>query len=164
MNRILTDIHIRFVELLLKHEVDFIIIGGYAVIFHGYVRTTGDLDFWLRPDNENKFRLLEAFREFGITPDSLNALAGCDFTQIVAFHHGVVPNKVDFITGMAGLTFDDAIKRVKIFSVSGMDVPVLNLSDLIINKLSTTRLKDKLDVEELQKINQISGKKFTNDK
>jgi len=155
MNKILTDIHIRFLELLLKNKVDFIVIGGYAVIFHGYVRTTGDLDIWLKPDNENKLRLVKAFREFGITPDSMNSVAGCDFTQVVAFHHGVVPDKVDFITGMAGLTFEDAIKKVKVFRVSGMTVPVLSLSDLVINKLSTTRLKDKLDVEELQKIQRL---------
>lgn len=76
----------------------------------------------------------------------------------IRFLELLLKNKVDFITGLEGLIFDNSIKRVKAFSVSGMSLPVLDLSDLVINKMSTTRLKDKLDVEELQKIQRLQEK------
>jgi hypothetical protein len=158
MNKILSDIHIKLLGLLLKNKVEFIIIGGYAVIIHGYVRTTGDLDIWLKPDNDNKRRLVEALREFRINKESLNAVTDRDFTQAIAFHYGFVPDKVDFITRTTGITFDAAIKKVDIFQVDEIMIPVLNLHDLIINKTTTNRTKDKLDVEELQKIMQIKKK------
>jgi hypothetical protein len=64
---IFNDFHQRFIFELLKHEVDFIVIGGLSVVFHGYIRTTGDMDLWIRPTNENKQKLLPVIAEFGLS-------------------------------------------------------------------------------------------------
>jgi hypothetical protein len=63
---IFLDEHKEFLLLLLKHEVEFMLIGGYAVIFHGYERTTGDMDIWLKPSNENKEKFIEVLKSYGI--------------------------------------------------------------------------------------------------
>ncbi len=57
--------HQEILELMLKHEVEFMLIGGYAVIYYGYMRTTGDMDLWLKPSNENKFKMCKVFDEAG---------------------------------------------------------------------------------------------------
>jgi hypothetical protein len=72
--------HKEMILAMLEHKVEFLLIGGYAVIFHGYIRTTGDMDVWLKPTNENKERLLIAFEELKFELDGLqhiSALCGC---------------------------------------------------------------------------------------
>ena len=66
------DKHIELLKALLKHNVHFIIIGGYSVIFHGYKRTTGDVDIWIKPDNENKQKVLVSLKEIKIDPHSIS--------------------------------------------------------------------------------------------
>lgn len=66
--------HMEILAALAESHVDFILVGGYAVIYHGYVRATGDMNVWLRPANENKLRLLEMFRKLQFDPDSIRAV------------------------------------------------------------------------------------------
>jgi len=67
---IFTDFHRRFLIALLKHDVDFIVVGGLSVVYHGYIRTTGDMDLWIRPTNENKLKLLQVIPQFGLSAES----------------------------------------------------------------------------------------------
>jgi len=145
-----------FLIKLLDANVEFILIGGYAVIFHGYVRTTGDMDIWLKPDNANKEKFLDVLNKSGFSKKSLQQVRHSDFTQTLAFHFGNPPDRIDFLTKLAGISFEDAILNVEKLRSEGLSIPVLHLNDLIINKMLTNRTKDKADVEELQKIHKLN--------
>ena len=71
---ILHPTHLKFLNAMLDADVDFMLIGGYAVIFHGYIRVTGDMDIWLKPSEENKKKVLSAFKETDIHPDDIRQL------------------------------------------------------------------------------------------
>jgi predicted nucleotidyltransferase len=151
MNIFLED-HQEILKLLLKHKVDFLLIGGYAVIFHGYRRTTGDMDLWLKPTNQNKSNLVNALREAGFDAEDLNALENLDFTKHLVFTIGTEPQKIDFITQVNLLPFEEADKNKAVTEFEHLEIPVINLRELILTKINTGRKKDEADIEELQKI------------
>lgn len=145
--------HQKLLRSLLSHNVDFIIIGGYSVIFHGYLRTTGDIDIWLKPDNGNKLKLKSALFDFGIDLDVLNTLDSVDFTQHVAFHIDDVPERIDFLTRINLVEYAEADKMKVFGEFDGMILPFLHLNHLVLSKLNTGRMKDLADIDELQRIN-----------
>ena len=145
-----------FLIKLLDANVEFILIGGYAVIFHGYVRTTGDMDIWLKPDNANKEKFLDVLNKSGFSKKTLQQVRQSDFTETLAFHFGNPPDRIDFLTKMTGIIFEEAILNADALKAEGLIIPVLQLNDLIINKMLTNRTKDKADVEELQKIHKLN--------
>jgi predicted nucleotidyltransferase len=144
--------HKEMILALLKNQVEFILVGGYAVIYHGYVRATGDMDVWLRPTNENKQLLIEVFKKLQFDPDGVKKLSEMDFTEVVIFHIGNEPERIDFLSKVQGLDFDEAYRQKQLLSVGGHQVPILHLNDLIANKLLANRLKDRADVENLMRI------------
>jgi len=144
--------HKELLILLVEHKVDFMLIGGYSVIYYGYNRGTGDLDLWLMPNNQNKIKLLKALRIFGIKPLDLNKLEKIDFTDTNMFFIGEVPEKIDFLTNVQNVVWDEAIKNVRYLPFKNIRVSVVGYNDLILMKIASDRLKDKADVEELQKI------------
>lgn len=139
--------------LLVKHKVNFMLIGGYAVIYYGYERTTSDMDIWLKADNENRDKLIEALKEFGILQEDLNVLSIKDFSQIQFFYFGKKPRRIDFLNRISGISYNDAEKEVNYFPLQNIKVPIIQYHHLILSKISNERGKDKTDVEELQKIN-----------
>ncbi|MCO5936828.1 MULTISPECIES: nucleotidyltransferase [Mucilaginibacter] len=143
-------------ELLLK-KVDFIVIGGYSVIFHGYARSTGDVDLWLRPDNVNKLKLLDVLRQMNFDEEDILHIAELDFKKHIVFSMWDEPEKVDFLTRISMIEFEQADQRKIIADIDGVKIPFLHLSDLVLSKFNTGRLKDKADIEELQKIQQEKG-------
>lgn len=147
--------------LLLKHKVNFIIIGGYAVIYYGYERTTNDLDIWLEPSNENKELLLKALVEFEVKQEDLNALKKYNFTQPHVFYFGKKPRRIDFLTKISGIDYKEAAPQVNYFPLGDQKVPVIQYHHLILSKIANARLKDKADVEELQRINKYKNKTDT---
>jgi hypothetical protein len=151
---IFNDFHQQFLFELLKHDVDFIIVGGLSVVFHGYIRTTGDMDLWIRPTNENKQKLLPVISKFGLSKDSIDLLKSKDFTVMLAFHFNNPPEKVEFLTHISGLKFEDACENCDHLEIENYSIPFLGYEDLIINKMVSGRLKDQADVEELKKIHQ----------
>ena len=72
------------------------LIGGYAVIYYGYERSTNDLDVWLQPENENKEKLIAALHEFGVSKESLKNVSTLDFTSTQFFFFGEKPRRIDF--------------------------------------------------------------------
>ena len=149
------DAHKKFMAALVAGKVDFLLVGGYAVIFYGYVHNTVDLDLWLKPENSNRDKLLPVFREFGISDHGIESLQQMDFTQPQAFHIGEQPYRIDFLTWMMGLKFEDAYANRSKLQVDSTTIPVIGLNDLLINKMLSERFKDKADVEELQKIHEL---------
>lgn len=149
------DEHRKFLILLLKHEVKFMLIGGYAVIIYGYERGTGDMDLWLQPDNDNKRKFIEALKEHGISQESLDAVSKMDFTTVIALHLGDKPNKIDFLTKVQGLDFEEADQQKRLIPLNDLSIPVIDYDHLIRIKLLAGRPQDKADVDILQKINRF---------
>ncbi len=150
--------HLEFLADLVSAKVDFIIIGGYAIIYHGYIRTTGDLDIWLKPDNKNKDKLIPVLMKNGIKTSSIEKVRKLNFTEVVVFHFGFPPEKIDFLTKLTGIEYDEARGRTEMISNGAVVVPILNLDDLIVNKMLSNRAKDLADLEGLQTIKRMKKK------
>jgi len=150
---ILIDEHRQFLKLLLKHNVKFMLIGGYAVIYHGYERLTGDMDIWLEPTNENRDLLTFALTAFGIEDEDVKKVSQTNFTEPQIFFIGKVPRRIDFLTKITGINFTEANEQVNFFFMQDLKIPVIHYHHLLISKTNTGRLKDKADIEELERIN-----------
>jgi hypothetical protein len=134
-------------ELLNAHEVEYLIIGGYALALHGYPRFTGDLDIYLGIHRDNAKKVLSVLSEFGF--GALN-LAEEDFTksnQIIQL--GVPPIRIDFVTSIDGVEWDAAWKNREKGSWADVPVAYLSRKDFIANKRASGRLKDLADIESL---------------
>ncbi|MEI6508096.1 MAG: hypothetical protein WCO54_06390 [Bacteroidota bacterium] len=147
--------HKEFLLKLIKCEVEFLLVGGHAVIFHGYPRTTLDMDLWIKPDNENKLRLIIVFKEIGISEEGLKQVENLNFSDVHVFHMGEKPNQIDFLTKMQGLKFDEVYKNKVMLPLADTFVPVIHLTDLLVNKMLSGRLKDQADLDELKKVNKL---------
>jgi len=139
---------IDFLKLLNKYKVEYLIIGGIAVNFHGYSRTTGDMDIWIKPSNENGKNLISAIDEFGFDAEDLKQK---DFEKTDVFFLGTPPLRIDVLNKMQGLKFDESYTKRKIIEHQGVIVNLLNLEDLKVNKLLSGRHKDLDDLENLNK-------------
>jgi hypothetical protein len=130
-------------------KVDYLIVGAYALAGHGLVRSTGDIDIFVRPDPENSKKVFQALRRFGAP---LAEIQIDTFRQEdVIFQIGVPPRRIDIITSITGVSFQDAWEHRQIRRVEDLDLPVLSIDDLILNKTATGRPKDLVDVEWLKK-------------
>ncbi|HYG19716.1 MAG TPA: nucleotidyltransferase [Ohtaekwangia sp.] len=142
--------------LLNKHKVEYMVIGGVAVIYHGYTRATADIDFWYRPSLDNFHKIVRALKEYGIDVSELEDLVFDPQTTFIRLPTpGVTTELLPAIAG--NLSFKDARERAEIFELDGVTIPVIAYPDLIINKKTTNRLKDQSDVEELTKRKGESG-------
>ena len=141
-----------FVDLLRAfsdHEVEAIIVGAHALAAHGYVRATKDLDVWIRPSRENAARSYRALAAFGAPVTDLKEedLA----TPGTVFQIGVAPVRIDVITDIDGVTFDEAWAQRVAASFGGVPTHVLSRSLLIQNKRASGRLQDLADIERLER-------------
>ena len=136
-----------FIALLNANHVDYLLVGGYAVVFHGYPRLTGDMDIWVRPDKENAPRIIRALAEFGFASLGLRAEDFTSENNIVQF--GYPPLRIDVMTAIDGVNFEECFARRLVSDVSGITVNVIHLDDLKTNKRSTGRFKDLNDIEHL---------------
>ena len=135
-------------QILSEKKVKFILIGAYAMAAHGFPRSTMDIDLWIMPDPANAALTFNALEDFGaftsnLTLDDLSK-------EGLIFQIGVAPRRIDIITSVDGLGFEDAFSRSQIIKIDDIPVPVLSISDLIINKRSTGRTKDLADAETLE--------------
>lgn len=155
-------LHPTFIEVLkalINYHVEFLLIGGYAVNYHGFGRPTGDMDLWLRPDNDNKQKCLAAFKALNYTKESIENISKLNFKKAQVFFVGEVPLRIDFLTKVNMVNFEDAWREKKILSLDEIDIPVIDYEHLILTKITTGRTQDKLDLEELQKIQRHKNKK-----
>src|SRR5262245_13994609 len=128
--------------------VEYLLIGAYAMAVHGVPRATGDIDVWVRPSQENADRVLRALTRFGAPLGSLRA---ADLTGAgTVFQIGVAPNRVDVMTGIDGVGFDEAWSRRETRTIGGLTVEVIGRDDLIRNKRATGRTRDLADAEQLE--------------
>lgn len=132
-----------FISLCVTHEVRFLVVGGYAVAAHGHPRYTKDLDVWVWIDDTNAGRLVSALDDFGFGSLGLTA---SDFTsEQTVVQLGYPPKRIDVLTSIDGVRFDDCwANRVEI-AVGDVAVPFIAASDLVINKRASGRLQDLAD-------------------
>lgn len=144
------NIHPDFEELLRlleEHGIEYMIVGGYAVAYHGYPRFTKDIDLFFRLTRENALRLRQALMEFGFREEELPLEAFTTAGNVLTF--GIAPTRVDLINEIDGVTYDEAYPNVVRGKYGDVDVTFIGLEDLVKNKKATPRIKDKGDVEEL---------------
>jgi len=151
------DEQVGFLRTFLENGVAFLVYGGYAVIHHGYKRTTGDIDIWLSPTEENKTIFLKALSGLGFENDTLNYVEKLDFSKPQHFVYGEPPLQFDFANFIQGVSFDEAFIIRSTFQIKDLSIPILSLEHLILSKISSDRLKDKSDIEELQRIHKTLG-------
>lgn len=136
-----------FLKLLNEHHVEYLLIGGFAVAMHGYPRTTADMDVWVARHRQNAENLVRSLREFGFDTPNLTPELFDDPERIVRM--GTAPLRIEILTQIDGVEFDDCLARAETQIVDGNAVPVISLSDLKINKRASGRAKDLDDLENL---------------
>ncbi len=133
-------------RLLISREVEFLLVGGYAVGFQGYPRATLDIDLWIRRTPENADRLVAALRDFGFGA-SAQAAMFLDPMRVVRMGHP--PNRVALLTGIDGVEFDDCASRAVHDVLDGVALTIIGLDDLKANKRASGRYRDLNDLEHL---------------
>jgi len=149
MSNNLNDDFKDFLNALNEAEVSYILVGGYAVIFHGYNRTTGDLDIWVHASKENFQKLLKAFSIFGLSPFDMTLERFLNTKENEVFTFGRPPVCIEILTKISGLEFDSTYSHTIKTDFFGVWANIIDLRNLKINKSSTERFKDKSDLEHL---------------
>lgn len=139
-----------FIQSLNDNEVDYVLLGGYAVILHGYARTTGDLDIWVRRTKVNFLKITKAFREFGMDRFEMTQHNFLNNDQIDVFTFGLPPICIDLMVDAKGLEFDETFHNAEIVEIDKVQVRLIHLSDLIRQKEIIGRAKDWDDINHLQ--------------
>ena len=138
---------------LQTHKVNYMLVGGYAVNFHGYERTTSDLDIWIKPTKDNLEKVLSVLADLGFDKDSITQIGSFEIEKPFIFQIGSKPYDIEVFNFVTGVRYDDAEPHKIPFKYSSeVTVYFISIRDLILNKMLTGRTKDKLDVEMLQKI------------
>lgn len=128
---------------------EFLVVGAHALAAHGAPRATGDLDVWVRPTPENAERVLHALVAFGAPMQNLSAADFFRPDHVVQI--GVEPVRVDLLTAIEAVAFDEAWAERETAEVGGLSLPVLSRRHLIQNKRATGRPQDRADVERLER-------------
>lgn len=139
-----------FIGLLEKHAVKYIVVGGYAVGVHGFPRYTGDIDFYIAVSDANAESLLKVFSEFGFSDLGLKKQDFLDRESVIEI--GREPQKIQILTDIDGVQFDECYANRLTVSVSSQTIPFIGLQELIKNKSASPRAKYKIDLEELIRI------------
>jgi hypothetical protein len=140
-----------FVEMLAALSdagADFLVVGAHALAAHGIPRATGDLDIWIRPTPDNAARVWTALERFGAPLDELRPddLSSPD----VVFQIGVSPSRIDLLTSITAVTFEEAwLNRIQV-RVADQDVPTIGRNELIRNKRAVGRPRDLADVADIE--------------
>jgi predicted nucleotidyltransferase len=130
-----------------SHQVDYLLVGDYAVSIHGYPRYTGDIDFWVDISEENAQKLVNVLKEFGFDLPNLSTEIFLDKSRMTRL--GREPVKIEILNSVSGLDFKPAQLRAITVDIDGITIPVISLSDLRQNKLASGRAKDLADLENL---------------
>ena len=137
-----------FVELLLEKKVDFVVVGSYALAFHGHSRFTQDIDFFIGTSEENASKLVVLVREFGFEALDLTQEHFKNPNMVVQL--GSPPNRIDLLTVIDGLEFNEVWEGRQYGDLDGLSVPFISRDHFLKNKRASGRPKDLADVAELE--------------
>ena len=135
--------------LLETHGVRYMVVGGFAVAAHGLPRYTKDLDLWVECSVDNATRLMRVLDAFGFA--SLGLTAEDFATPDLVIQLGYEPNRIDFLTGLTGVRFEDAYPLRVATAMGDLAVPIIDKASLIINKRAFGRAQDLADAENLER-------------
>jgi Nucleotidyl transferase of unknown function (DUF2204) len=138
-----------FLQILGKHNVEFLLVGGHAMAVHGVPRYTKDLDIWLTVSAQNATNVLRALAEFGFGNVGITAEHLQDPDAVIQL--GYEPNRVDLLTGIDGVSFAEAIQDSLPVVFAGTPIRVISRKHLIVNKRTVARPRDLVDAVELEK-------------
>jgi hypothetical protein len=136
-----------FVRLCEENSVEYMIVGGYAVAIHGYPRYTGDIDIWYRQTKINCSKIMDVVAAFGFA--SLQLTANDLMEPEVIIQLGRPPRRIDLVSTIDGVTFDDAYPQAVTIIVDNVPIKIISKPDLIKNKSASGRHRDLDDIENL---------------
>jgi len=136
-----------FFESLNANKVRYLVVGGYAIAFHGHPRYTKDIDVWIEMSPENAVRIVKALKDFGF--GSLDLKVEDFLTPDQVIQLGYDPSRIDILTTIDGVDFSECYPKHMMVTVSGVEISVIDLENLKRNKKASGRLQDLADVEDL---------------
>ncbi len=136
-----------FLQLLKEYQVRYLLIGGYAVTYHGYPRATADMDIWISRDPANAEKLIQVLTKFGFDEAEISLDLFMKENQVIRM--GVPPLRIEIITSLSGIKFNDSFPERVEDTLDGINVNIINLEQLKINKRASGRLQDLNDLENL---------------
>lgn len=138
---------------------EYLVVGAYAMASYGNPRPTGDLDIWVRPTPENAARVFAALHRFGIPREWVQD-PGELLDSDAVFAFGLPPQRIDLLTSISGLEFDDAWNNRQLAEYESIQAPVIHWRDLLTNKRAAGRLKDLADAQWLEVVMRNRGETF----
>jgi len=136
-----------FFQWFNQHEVEYLLVGGYAVGYHGYPRATMAVNVWIASTPENARRIVAALEDFGFGGEVLSEELFVKGDQIIRM--GLPPVRIEILTSISGVEFDDAYDQRIEDDLDGVEVKLISLHHLKLNKIAAARAKDLADLEEL---------------
>lgn len=143
-----------FLAALLDSGARFLVAGAHALAVHGVPRATGDLDIWIESDPTNVDRVWRALEAFGAPTDALDISREDLRTPGMVVQIGLAPRRIDLMTSLTGVQFEEAWDDRTLVAVESMEIPVIGRRTLLENKRATGRLKDRSDLEALTRLEQ----------
>ncbi len=139
-----------FIQALNEQDVEYVLVGGMAVILHGYVRGTGDMDVWVNKTKENYRRLKKAYQQFCMPLFDMTEenFLGDEYD---VFGIGVPPVKIEVMTSVKGLLFDETYAMAQTYEEDGLQIKFIHINHLIEAKKASGRFRDLDDIEQLTK-------------
>jgi len=136
-----------FLKLLNSHEVKYLLIGGHAVSYHGYPRSTADMDLWIAIEPQNAEKVVAVLKEFGFDVPELKLDLFLDEDKVIRM--GLPPLRIEILTSISGVSFDECYSERIFDTIDGVEVNIISLKHLKINKKASGRFKDLDDLEHL---------------
>lgn len=138
-----------FLKSFKTHGVEYLLVGGYAVGYHGYPRATADIDLWVKVNPANARRIVEALIDFGFGVENLNPELFLEKDRIIRI--GNAPLRIEILMSISGVEFNDCYKDRVVDSLEDVEVSIISLDCLKKNKKASGRLKDLSDLEYLSR-------------
>jgi hypothetical protein len=136
-----------FLQLLSLKQVEYLLVGGYAVGYHGYPRATADMDIWISINPQNAERVVAVLQEFGLAVPELSEELFLEENRVVRM--GVPPFRIEIITAISGVSFEECFAQRVIDTIDGVEVNLISLPHLKANKKASGRFRDLNDLENL---------------
>jgi hypothetical protein len=137
-----------FLQLLNSRKIKYLIVGGYAVGFHGYPRATGDLDVWVAVNERNALKLVEVLKAFGFNLPELKKDLFLEREKVIRM--GIPPMRLEILTSIDGVLFNSCYKDRVIADLGELQVNFISKEDLLINKRASGRPQDLVDFDKLK--------------
>ena len=136
-----------FLRLLSSHNVKYLLVGGYAVGYHGYPRATGDMDIWIEMSKPNSKKIAATFRDFGMPNEAISESLFLEQNKVIRM--GVPPVRLEVITSASGVDFNECYSNREVIEIDEIPINFISLQDLKKNKHAAGRYKDLEDLEHL---------------